>query len=103
MKFKDATLLQDNYCPGAEGVNDPDLGSYLSADGFETFWWLNPGPEGDDSYVNLFFVESSKYQFGWTGFKVAQDSDMVAGQHLASCNLLCRAPRLNIYGFGFNS
>jgi hypothetical protein len=51
-----------------------------------------------------FYVSNSAlYGFGWSGFKVAQDTDMVAGQHHAVCNLLCRNPRLNLYAFGFNS
>lgn len=100
MKFKDATLLQDNYCPGGEGVNDPDIGNYLTADGFETFWWLNPGGEGDDSFINLWFVESTKYQFGWTGFKVAQDSTVIAGQILYGGNMTVTSPRLMRAMFG---
>jgi len=93
LKFKDATILQDNYCPGAEGVNDPDLGDY-SASGGETFWWLNPGPEGDDSYINLYFIDSPRYQFGWTGFKVALDSTVVAGQILYGGAFAITSPRL---------
>jgi hypothetical protein len=93
LKFKQATLIQSQYCPGVDGVNDPDIGNY-NASGGETFWWLNPGKEGDSAFLNLYFATSPKYQFGWTGFKVAQDSTVVAGQILFGGNFTVRAPRL---------
>ncbi len=93
LKFKQATIVQDNYCPGAYGINDTDIGNYLIAGG-ETFWWLNPGPEGEDAYINLYFASSPKFQFGFTGFKVAQDNNQVAGQILFGGTCTVRAPRL---------
>lgn len=92
IKFKQATIVEDQYCPGQDGVNDPDIGNYNNAS--ETFWWLNFGGEGDDSFINLYFAASPKYQFGFTGFKVAQDSTVVAGQTLFGGNSTVRAPRL---------
>lgn len=98
IKFKDATIIQDQYCPGQDGVNDPDIGNYNASS--ETFWWLNPGPEGEEAFLNLYFAASPKYQFGFTGFKVAQDSTVVAGQILFSGNCTSRANRLMRAHFG---
>lgn len=97
--FKQATLVEDQYCPGADGVNDPDLGNYLvtptaGTSGAETFWWLNPGPEGDKAFLKLFFMSHPKFQFGWTGFKTSQDNTAVAGQILFMGNFLSRANRM---------
>lgn len=100
MKFNQATIVVSQYCPGQDGVNDPDLGNYLDADG-ETFWWLNPGPQGDDAYLRLYIAQSPKFAFGFTGFKGARDDNQVSGQILFGGNFTCRSPRLNrgLYGF----
>jgi len=100
VKFKQATIIESQYCPGADGVNDADLGNYNNAT--ETFWWLNPGPEGEDAYLKLRISTSTKFQFGFTGFKVAQDSTTVAGQILFGGNVTCRSPRLQRQLFGIN-
>jgi len=93
LKFKNSTILVSQYAPGIDGVNDPDLGDYSLAGG-ETFHWLNPGGEGEDAFFRLHTSTSPKYAFGFTGFKVAQDSTVVAGQILWSGNFTVRAPRL---------
>lgn len=93
IKFKQATIIQDQYCPGRDGVNDPDLGDYSLAGG-EVFMWLNPGGSGDAAYFRLWVSTSPKYSFGFTGFKPAQDSTVVAGQLLFAGNFTVRAPRL---------
>ena len=36
-KFQNATIMQSQYCPGQDGVNDDNLGNYNAAG--ETFWW----------------------------------------------------------------
>lgn len=100
IKFKDATIVQDQYCPGADGINDPDLGNYNNST--ETFWWLNPGGEGEDANFKLWFAQDPLFQFGFTGFKVAQNSLDVAGQVLAGVNFTGRAPRLMRGLFGIN-
>jgi hypothetical protein len=119
-------ITKDDYAPSAApsaggfGVNDPRLGNYLTgtitngltgtpAGNFpnstnattltvaEVIFMLNT-----DSWI--FRVSTSPlYQFGWTGFKPAQDNTMVSGQVLAAVNLECISNRLNIHGFGFNS
>ena len=101
IKFKQATIVESQYAPGADGVNDADIGNYNNAT--ETFWWLNPGPEGEDAYLKLRVSTSTKFQFGFTGFKVAQDSTMVAGQILFGGNVTGRAPRLQRGLFGFSA
>jgi hypothetical protein len=95
MKFKQSTIVESQYFPSQDGINDPDLGDYsrTAAQG-EMFAWLNPGGEGDDAYFRLHMSQSPKFQFGFTGFKVAQDSTLVAGQILAGVQFSVRAPRL---------
>lgn len=45
-------------------------------------------------YIQFWISTLAKYQFGFTGFKEAQNTDDVAGQYLFSGNLLIPAPRL---------
>jgi hypothetical protein len=100
MKFDKATITMSQYCPGADGVNDADLGSYYAAN--ETFWWLNFGPQGDDAYIRLYIAQSRKFAFGFTGFKGARQDNQVAGQILFAGNLTVKALRLSrvISGIG---
>lgn len=99
IQFKDAVILQSQYCPGADGIDDEDIGDYSATDG-ETFWWLNPGGEGEDAFFRLWIAASPKFQFGFTGFKVARDDTMVSGQILFSGNFVVRNARLmrGLYG-----
>lgn len=107
LKFKQATIVESQYMPGADGVNDPDLGNYLTPTGTgpagETFLWLNPGGTGDDSFFRLHISESPKFQFGFTGFKVGRDDTMVSGQVLFAGNFVVRTPRLMRFLFGISS
>lgn len=98
LKFNQARIVVSQYAPGADGVNDPDLGNYNAS--AETFWWLNPGPQGEDAYLRFYIAQSPKFAFGFTGFKGARDDNMVAGQILFGGNFTCRAPRLQrgLYG-----
>lgn len=101
IKFKQATIVESQYVAGADGVNDADLGNYNNAS--ETFWWLNPGPEGEDAYLKLRISVSPRFQFGFTGFKPAQDNTVVVGQILFAGNVTCRSPRLQRALFGITS
>lgn len=101
VKFKQATIVESNYMPGVDGVNDPDIGDYSNST--ETFLWLNPGPEGDDAYFRMHLSASPKFQFGFTGFKVSRDDTQVAGQILAALNFIVRAPRLMRMLFGISA
>lgn len=99
LKFDTATIMYSDYCPGQDGVNDSFLGNYNAAS--ETFWWLNFGPQGDDAYIRLFIAASSKFAFGFTGFKGAREDNQISGQILFGGNLLARNIRLSrmLYGF----
>lgn len=113
-------ITKDDYCPSAYGVNDANLGNYLTgtitnaltgtpAGGFpnmtngptltvaEVLFMLNT-----DTWI-LRISNDPEFQFGWTGFKPGQDNTRVSGQVLAAINLECVANRLNIHGFGFSS
>ena len=101
MKFDKATITMSQYCPGADGVNDEDLGNYFSPN--ETFWWLNFGPPGDDAYIRLYIAQSRKFAFGFTGFKGSRQDNQVAGQILFAGNLTVKALRLSRYLSGIGS
>jgi hypothetical protein len=93
LKFDKATIVMSQYMPGQDGVNDPDLGDYNNAS--EVFAWLNFGPQGDDAYIRLYIAQSSKFAFGFTGFKGAREDNQVSGQILFAGNLTVRTPRLS--------
>jgi hypothetical protein len=101
LKFDKATILMSQYAPGQDGVNDPDLGNYNAAG--ETFAWLNFGPQGDDAYIRLYIAQSSKFAFGFTGFKGAREDNQVSGQILFAGNLTLRALRLSRILHGFTA
>lgn len=95
MKFDKATIVMSQYVPGQDITNDEqtNLGALRPASG-ETFFWLNFGPQGDDAYVRLYFAQSPKFQFGFTGFKGARTDNQVSGQVLFGGNMTFRAIRL---------
>jgi len=101
LKFDKATIMMSQYMPGADGVNDPDLGNYNAA--AETFAWLNYGPQGDDAYIRLYIAQSSKFAFGFTGFKGAREDNQVSGQILFGGNLTVKALRLSRILHGITS
>lgn len=100
--FKNATILQSQYCPGLDGINDLNIGNYYE-DGGETFWMLNPGGESEKAYLRLWISASPKFQFGFTGFKGARDDNMVAGQILFAGNFVTRQCRLMRCLYGITS
>ena len=70
---------------GAQVVVD----QYLSTlGGPYTMFGLNTG------YIYLYVSDVPKYQFGFTGWKEAQNTDDVAGQYLFGGNMVVAAPRL---------
>jgi len=101
MKFDQATIVMSQYAPGQDGTNDPDLGNYNAAS--ESFYWLNFGPQGDDAYIRFYIAQSSKFAFGFTGFKGAREDNQVSGQILFGGNMTVRALRLSRAMFGFTS
>jgi hypothetical protein len=101
LKFDKATIMMSQYAPGQDGANDVDLGNYLATG--ETFAWLNFGPQGDDAYIRLYIAQSSKFAFGFTGFKGARDDNQVSGQLLFGGNLTLKALRLSRILHGFTA
>lgn len=101
IKFKQATVVESQYIPSQDGVNDADIGNYSAAS--ESFIWTNPGPEGEDAYIKLRISVSPRFQFGFTGFKPAQDNTVVVGQVLFAGNMTCRAVRLQRWLFGISA
>lgn len=101
MKFNQATIVASQYCPGQDGVNDPDIGNYNNSS--ETFWWLNFGPQGDDAYIRLYIAASELFAFGFTGFKGGRGDTQVSGQILFAGNLSVRGGAIRfqraLYGF----
>jgi len=89
LRFNSAIIMRSQYCPGTQGVNDSDLGNYYTSAG-ETLWFLNT------KYFRFWVSDDPEFAFGFTGFKPAQDSTIVAGQYLFSGNVTCQAPRLQL-------
>jgi hypothetical protein len=71
LRWNGASITVDQYCPSGYifGINS--------------------------KYAQFWISTLPKYQFGFTGFKEAQNTDDVAGQYLFAGNLLFPAPRLN--------
>ena len=70
MRWNGASICVDQYCPASH------------------IFGLNT------KYIQFWISTLPKYQFGFTGFKEAQNTDDVAGQYLFAGNLLFPAPRL---------
>lgn len=70
LKYNGASVTVDQYCPATK------------------MYGLNT------KYVQFWISTLPKYQFGFTGWKEAQNTDDVAGQYLFAGNLLNVAPRL---------
>lgn len=96
LKFNQAMVMVSQYAPGTQGVNDAKLGSYIDASG-ESLWFLNT------KYIRMWITADPEYAFGFTGFKPAQDSTVVAGQYLFSGNITVQAPRLQRYLFNITA
>lgn len=119
LRFNSAMILKDDYFPSLRyGQNQPNVGNWLTSSAQtivgtpastsnlpssgtvnvgEVFTWFNTSSW-------LFRISASKqFGFGFTGFKPSQDSTRVVGQILASINLICTSPRLNIVLYGINS
>jgi hypothetical protein len=54
------------------------------------------------NYIYLYVTTVPKYQFGFTGWKEAQNTDDVAGQYLFGGNMVVSAPRL-MFNLGFSA
>lgn len=121
VKLNKMLITKDDYAPSlVYGVNDPQLGNYLTgtitnsltgtpAGGFPTNSQASTLTVGEVLFMintdtwKLRLSTNPQYQFGFTGFKPGQDNTRVSGQVLAALNLECVAPRLNGQAFGFTS
>lgn len=108
MKFNDAIILRDRYCPGTyiSGTGDPNavtffrfmsggaLTAYPTVTA-ETLWMLNVRKP----YMNFYISDDPEFQLGFTGFKPAQGNTKVAGQVLLAYQMTW-APRYHkqLYG-----
>ena len=70
LRYNGSSLVVDQYAPAGAA------------------WGLNT------KYIQFWISTLKKYQFGFTGWKEAQNTDDVAGQYLFAGNLLNVAPRL---------
>ncbi len=99
LKFNSATLTKSRYVPGSDIVtagsdsnkiavtalqqmSNGAINTYpaLAVASSETLFWVN----ARQPYLNFYVSSNPEYQFGFTGFKVAQGNTKVAGQVLAS-------------------
>lgn len=94
LKFNQAMVIQSQYAPGtAANQTDTNLGTNYTASG-ETIFYLNT------KYWRMWVTDDPEFGFGFTGFKPAQDTLVVAGQYLYTGNVTCQAPRLNRHLYG---
>jgi hypothetical protein len=70
LRYNGASVVVDQYAP--TGV----------------LWFMNT------KYIQFYISTMRKYQFGFTGWKEAQNTDDVAGQYLFGGNMVVSAPRL---------
>lgn len=113
MKF-----MRDEYAPSLRfGQNDPKTGNYLTATFTsaaspatasnlpaattitvgETLWYFNT------KTFQMHLSDSERFRFGWTGYKEAQNSTIVAGQLLVALNVLNQYPWSSKQMYGINS
>ena len=87
-------IVASNYTPGTRTAStvDTNLGYAAIATG-ETLWYLNT------KKFRLYVSTDPLFSFGFTGFKVAQDSLIMSGQYLAAVNFTCQAPWSSRYLF----
>lgn len=118
LKLLNCSFLIDPYAPSAlYGVNDPKLGNYLTAaftsaasptaaSGLPAAVTCTPGEVLallNTRHWAFRMSDNPLFQFGWTGFKVAQNSTMVAGQSLVAIQFPNYSPWGSIHGYGISS
>lgn len=113
MKF-----MRDEYAPSLRfGKNEPKTGNYLTATFSssaapatnsnlpasttitvgETLWFFNT------KTFQMTISDSERFRFGWTGYKEAQNSTIVAGQLLVALNVMNQYPWGSKQNYGINS
>lgn len=79
LRFNGVSVVVDQYCPAGK------------------IWGINT------NYLYFYVTTLPKYQFGFTGWKEAANTDDVTGQYLFAGNLLNVSPRLMFQLSGFTS
>lgn len=113
-----ARFMRDEYAPSSRfGVNDPKTGNFLTSTFTsaaapatasnlpaattitvgETLWAENTRTG------QMHLSTAERFRFGWTGYKEAQNSTIVAGQLLVALNVLWQYPWANKQMYGINS
>lgn len=117
-RFNSAIILKDDYFPSLKyGVNDPNLGNYLTSTftmpaGASPNWSANNPAPGTTITVGEVFAwlntkkwkfrlsNDPEYDFGFGGFVPEQGSTRVCGQIKFAGNMYCTAPWANAQIFG---
>lgn len=98
VKFNRATIMADNYAPGVSNITSTApgaLGEYNNVATGETIWFLNATRD----HMGFWVSTNDLFGFGFTGWKPAQNSLIVAGQYLFAGNFTVRQPRFSRYLF----
>lgn len=108
MNFNGAMVVKDRYVPGSQisARVDPIVNAFLDSTvavgtayptlSAESLWILN----ARNPFINFYMSSDPEYQFGFTGFKPAQDNTIIAGQILWAGNLTVPVPRYHRQMFG---
>lgn len=123
-RFNSAMVLKDDYFPSLKyGVNDPNLGNYLTSTFVSPGTTANGGTAAAASnlpvsgtttvvgevvvmfntkYIYLRISDDPEYGYGFSGFLPDQNNTRVVGYVKAAINLEFGAPRLQkqLYGIG---
>ncbi len=91
-----AKLYQSQYAPGSVAPPDGTNLGFSTITG-ESLFILN------DRSFKLYISDDPLFGFGFTGFKVAQNSTEVSGQYLFMGNIVNIQPRFSRVLFGFTS
>lgn len=89
VKFNQAMIIQSQYAPGTTAPSSATQLGWTTVSAGETLFYFNT------KYWRLYVTDDPEFGFGFTGFKPAQDTLVVAGQYLFTGNVTCQAPRLN--------
>jgi hypothetical protein len=88
VKFNQAMIIQSQYAPGTVAPSGSTQLGWTTVSAGETLFYLNT------KYWRMYVTDDPEFGFGFTGFKPAQDTLIVAGQYLFTGNITCQAPRL---------
>jgi hypothetical protein len=93
-KLNGTKIVASNYTPGTRTATTADTKvGYTAVSSGETLWFLNT------KKFKFYISTDPLFSFGFTGFKVAQDSLTLAGQYMFAGTFTCQAPRYSRYLF----